>query len=753
MQFKLQPYPHQIEALKRANPSVNEYALFWEMGCIAEGTLININSGGCGKKLPIEKLHESHSNGHYQGAKVRSFNGDNIRLHPFSHTLYKGEKECVRLVLEGGHTIVLTPDHEVLTRRGFVPAGELTSTDLVGIDCYSTKAKGKKRKKPSYLARRVGDRHPYAQRISTTRSDRGHKPISYLSVETHRLVAEASLNNLELNEFIACTKGPRGEKLKYIDPSIYHVHHKDHNHRNNSIDNLEVLDKKEHLRKHGNYAHFGQGEVEYKLVKSVRPVGIKKVYDIVCHDPHRNFVANGIVVHNCGKTGGIINILRQVYASNGALQRTLILSPLVTLFNWKNEFNIHSNISEKDVVVLDESSKRVAKFIKEASDDSGLMLTRPKIFIVNYEALTSEKFLLAVQEWAPEIMVLDESHYVKNPTAKRSKIVTKLADNAKRRYLLTGTPILNNIKDIYQQYRILDGGKTFGKNFHVFMSTYMEDENRAWSNKPGYFPKWTARTDKFAELTEKMYKKAYRVTKKEVLKDLPPFIETSRHVTLGVEQRKYYEQLKRDFVAFVKEKRGELEQSGAVVAQQAVTKLLRLMQITTGYVTTEDGTDIVIEKNPRMDECKALVEDLYLDHKIIIWCSFIQNYKMLSRMLDSIGVKHVFITGQQNLKQKEESMHQFRTDPDVRVVVANRKAAGIGINLVEADYSIVYSRNFSFGEEVQADARNHRGGSQMHEKITKINLLAKGTICEMAYEAVKNKQSLSERIIDVAEAL
>ena len=101
-----------------------------------------------------------------------------------------------------------------------------------------------------------------------------------------------------------------------------------------------------------------------------------------------------------------------------------------------------------------------------------------------------------------------------------------------------------------------------------------------------------------------------------------------------------------------------------------------------------------------------------------------------------------------SIKQKRESMRAFRETDSCRVVIANRRAGGIGINLVESDYSIIYSFNFNLADELQSEARNHRGGSQIHEKITQIRLIAKGTIEEMALQALEKKQSISDVIID-----
>ena len=103
---------------------------------------------------------------------------------------------------------------------------------------------------------------------------------------------------------------------------------------------------------------------------------------------------------------------------------------------------------------------------------------------------------------------------------------------------------------------------------------------------------------------------------------------------------------------------------------------------------------------------------------------------------------------EQSGKEKQEAAKIFQEDDSVRVCIANRRAGGIGINLTAASVSIVFSKNFSLGEEKQSEARNHRGGSQIHERIIKFNLIAKGTIDEKVNAALENKQKISDQIID-----
>lgn len=443
-----------------------------------------------------------------------------------------------------------------------------------------------------------------------------------------------------------------------------------------------------------------------------------------------------------GKTGAEINILRKRYAENGRILKTLILGPLVTLFNWKNEFDKHSYVNQNSIHVLHGTTAKKLKTFQKAVGG----IDPNQIMITNYEAMISGKMIDAIIDWKPEVLVLDEAHYVKNPKAKRSKAIAKIAENARHTYILTGTPILNSVEDVFMQYYIMDGGETFGKDPWVFKRTYMKDENEGWKGKGNYFPNWVARPEKFQELQDKIYRKAIRVTKDECL-DLPERVVKMMPVELSPSQRRYYDQLRKDFLTYIEEE----EKKGIVVTQLAVTKALRLQQIVTGHVKTEEGQVIEIKDNPRLIAVKQLLQDLHVEHKVILWCSFKHNYKQLAEVCEKLKIPYVMLTGEMNLKEKEDAMWRFNNEGKVRVIIANRRAGGIGINLVSASVAITYSRNFSLGEELQSQDRNYRGGSEIHRVITKIDLCAKDTIDERITEALLDKKDISNKIIEIAK--
>jgi SNF2 family DNA or RNA helicase len=443
-----------------------------------------------------------------------------------------------------------------------------------------------------------------------------------------------------------------------------------------------------------------------------------------------------------GKTAGCIHLMRMQYAKEKRLMRTLILGPKIVKENWKREIIAHSKISPRDVIILDGSQKRrVTDFIKAVSDSNG-SLVNGKIIVLNYEAVLMDDLYKAIMLWGPEILVCDESHRLRTHNAKRSKKVAIIADTAKHKYLLTGTPVLKDARDLFMQMRILDGGETLGKNYYVFQKVYFEDANAAWAARPGYFPKWEPRPEMYPILNEKIYKKCSRILKEECL-DLPPLVRSVINVELSPEQARMYKEMKNEFITFVKNQK---DQPKAVVAQLAITKALRLQQIVAGFAKADDGS-VTELKTPRLEALEELITDLVPQGKLIIWACFKQNYKQIRDLCAKLGVSSCEVHGDVSDADRKEAIHGF-TKGNTQVFIGNQAAGGIGINLVEAPNAIFYSRNFSLEQDAQAEARNHRGGSEIHKKITRIDLIAKNTIDELIADALQSKQNIADRILD-----
>ena len=136
-----------------------------------------------------------------------------------------------------------------------------------------------------------------------------------------------------------------------------------------------------------------------------------------------------------------------------------------------------------------------------------------------------------------------------------------------------------------------------------------------------------------------------------------------------------------------------------------------------------------------------------------MWANFIEKYKMIADVCTKLVIGYRFIVGGQGNKEREQQMDEFRTDPNVRVMIANQAAGGVGINLVEASYAIYYSKSFRLEDDLQSEARNYRGGSEVHEKVTRIDIVTKGTIDELVNETLSRKNQVSGEILGWKEKL
>lgn len=444
-----------------------------------------------------------------------------------------------------------------------------------------------------------------------------------------------------------------------------------------------------------------------------------------------------------GKSRTSIDIFRHWCNGEKRYLRTLILAPLIVCENWKREFEMYSKLPQDRVITLTGPGPRRLKTFQLYSQEQGF--PRGCVFVTNYEALVAMPELFkAIKAWGPEVLICDESHRCKDMKSKRTKAVIALADQAERKLILSGTPILNSPMDIFAQYRILDGGRTFGSNFFAFRARFFYDKN-AGMPRDRHFPTWQILPGALEAMNGLIYSKAMRVTKAECL-DLPPLVRKSIYVDLSPEQRRLYDEMKKDFVTYIKDK--------AVVATLAITKALRLMQIVSGYTKTFDGEEVALEKTPKMAALEEILADTAPTSKCIIWSVFKENYAQIRRVCENLGLEYVEVHGEISDTKKFEAVERFQKDPNVRVFIGHPGSGGIGINLVEAPVAIFYSRNFSLDQDLQAEARNHRGGSQIHEKVTRIDLIAKGTIDEAVVQRLANKLSVSDTVLkQIAEEI
>lgn len=449
-----------------------------------------------------------------------------------------------------------------------------------------------------------------------------------------------------------------------------------------------------------------------------------------------------------GKTFTTIEIIRNKFKEHNQILPTLVFCPSVVVGNWKNELLKFTKVKPEKIILLKGTQTERIKLVEESETNS--------IFVTNFEALSVMPDLISKIEAKflsydkPKILICDEVHRLKDPTAKRTKRAIDLSRHFKYRYVLTGTPILNNLMDIYAQFRILDQGKNFGHNFFSFRARFFEDKNRFM---PAHvkFPNWQP-VKGAAEAIKKIVHENGMIARKADCLTLPPLVNKIIEVEMGSEQKRLYDSMKKDFIASfdMKNSSGVTTKTQYSIAELAITKALRLNQIVSGHVKLEgtdgeDGLVVNLKDNPRKKALKELLEDIAPYHKVIIWSVFKANYDDIKDVCSELKLGWAEITGA--TKDKQAMVDLFQNDSDIRVCIGNPASAGIGINLTAASCMIYYSRGFSLEHDLQSESRCYRGGSEKHESITRIDLVTKGTIDELVMTALSNKQELSEKIL------
>lgn len=288
-------------------------------GCLAADTIINLNRGGKGYSETIERVvkRSSGASGRYQWdraieTKVARADGAVVKLGTMASAWFSGHKQTYTLKTETSRTIRATATHPFLTPDGWRQLGDLQPGMAVQVNVERSQPRERKAK-TRYLM--------LATRFHPNQASRGKRGRSArFTVPVHRMTVEADMNGLSLDEFHAAVLNDpvRSGSLVFLDPNIQ-VHHRDHDSLNNARSNLSVMTRSQHRRHHG---LNGDGDsvlwqIGTETIESIEVFGVEPTYDLELTDDPHNFLANGFVVHNSGKTLGMSHLIAQMNAELG----------------------------------------------------------------------------------------------------------------------------------------------------------------------------------------------------------------------------------------------------------------------------------------------------------------------------------------------------------------------------------------------------------------------------------------------------
>ena len=451
----------------------------------------------------------------------------------------------------------------------------------------------------------------------------------------------------------------------------------------------------------------------------------------------------------------------------------LIVAPKNVGLNWKNE--IHDFCGKKSIALqfkgLQFDRTRVlleALRLRKSGDFENVYV------IVSYQLAVNCARQLEAVKW--DTCILDESHNIKSPSTKRAKVMPRLREASLRRYVLTGTPIGNSFLDLYTQLEFLEEGLSGFSSFGAFKSFYGQ-----WTPAGNGLSVLTGMQN-LPLLQERIAMCSFLIKKHEAMPDLPAKTCSVIGVEMETEQRLIYERIATEIMIEI-ENEINSGKNANITANNALVRLLRLAQITSGFVVydkelnveTDELLPAQIERfdpNPKLEELVTYLKEMPQDSKAIVWCCFVQDIKQIRARLALEGIDCVTFWGQTNDVDRNIAVTRFNQDPKCRVFVGNPTAGGVGLNLQgthkdskswpqKCDTVISYSQNWSSIARAQGEERP-RGyltesasptGKRETWSIHCVDLVVENSIDEVIRQRVVNKRQHALQIQDIRDIL
>jgi SNF2 family DNA or RNA helicase len=422
-----------------------------------------------------------------------------------------------------------------------------------------------------------------------------------------------------------------------------------------------------------------------------------------------------------GKTRVVIDLI--CHAAKQKPIKVLVLCPLSVVPVWPTQIQQYGwdNLTY-NIIPLD-ASKSVEKKTKTIQNSN--KSADVDVIIVNYESakLDPLKTSLLSSQW--DFVILDESHKIKGQGSKVSQFCATLRSRANQRLCLTGTPMPHSPLDIYAQFRFLDPG-IFGTSFALFRARYAI---MGGFTTPSGIPVQVLGFQNQDELASNMDPVTFKAKTEDVL-DLPGKTHVERYYWMGKHEAAIYKIVETDFIAKVK--------NGEIVARNALTKIIRLAQIASGYSKTEGG-DLVELGTSKRDALQEVISDIGPE-PIVVFCRFHHDLDAVHHVAKNLKLKSVELSGRRN-----ELGGPKWLDGNGDIIAVQLQSGGVGIDLTRTRYCIYYAVDYSLGNYEQSLARVHRPGQT--RPVTYIHLVGKGTIDTKVYASLRKKKDVIESIL------
>lgn len=436
------------------------------------------------------------------------------------------------------------------------------------------------------------------------------------------------------------------------------------------------------------------------LKEHIRPYqedGIKWLYTLSKHN------LSGILADDMGlgKTLQIIALLSLCKEE----KPILIVTPKALIYNWENEF-AKWNKSER-VYVFDGNKTTREALLSEIDPN------KKEVYIVSYDSLRND--LDEFEKYAFSYLILDEGQNISNVYAKKTKAVKEIY--AEHKFVLTGTPIMNSLADLWSIFDFLMPG------YLMDYSSFKEIYGKLSIDDP----------HQKQDLMKKIAPFVLKRKKEDVLRDLPKKEEQSLMINLNDKQRDLYD-------AYIQKARNSLDSNKNKIS--ILAEITRLREICV-------DPNMFLSDFPSIGEkllsCLEMTKSAILNgHKVLIFSFFAKTLVHMKEILKENQIESYLITGETSAKERLIQADSFNTKDDISVMLVSLKAGGTGLNLVGADIVIHLDPWWNLAAEDQATDRAHRIGQKRN--VTVFKLISKNTIEERVLQLQNKKKDLSSVI-------
>ena len=401
----------------------------------------------------------------------------------------------------------------------------------------------------------------------------------------------------------------------------------------------------------------------------------------------------------------------ELLARERGLGKVLVVAPSSVKYQWETE--------------IKRFTKRAAQVIEGSPQERVTQYAEPTFYrLVNYEQVVRD--LAALNDWGPDLVVLDEAQRIKNWESKTSKAVKRLV--SRYAFVLTGTPLENRLEELYSIVEFVDAHR-FGPAFQFLNDHRVLDRH---GNLKGY-----RNLDAIREKLEPVF---LRRTRAEVLTQLPARTDSTSVVELSDAQRAPYDEQRTTLARLAT--KGFLTD---LDRKRILACLVNLRTICDSLFLFDGATHV----SPKLDEFAELAPQLLEgDHKLVVFSQWETMIREAATVLDRLGIEYALLHGGLAGKERKAVLERFQSKDDCRVFLST-DAGGVGLNLQVADTVVNLELPWNPAVLEQRIARVHRMGQERPVRV--VNFMTRGTIEERVQQTLRKKRDLFVGLFDGSE--